>query len=222
MATPEIPQELLVKLTNQVVQDPGIPVPNPTVPAWQEPPHPLATAQSKELPQQIDFAIIGSGITGCSAAKAILESELGRDKKVTIFEARSLTSGATSRNGGFLLSHIPLAYRRFVDAFGAEAAKQIALFCDLTLEEIIRVAKAENLDAISEIRDVTNITTFEDEEGFSEYAQSVRMYEEAVPDCKEKYAIFDGETAEKVSTITGRLDQPPVRSTLTPAEIPPS
>ncbi|GFF89146.1 hypothetical protein IFM47457_08048 [Aspergillus lentulus] len=197
MGTPELPQELLAKLASQVVQDPRIPVPNPTVPAWQEPAHPLANAQSKELPQKIDFAIIGSGITGCSAAKTILESDLGRDKRVTVFEARSLTSGATSRNGGFLLSHVPLMYGRFVDAFGAEAAKQIALFCDLTLDEIIRIAKAENLDMVSEIRDVTNVNTFEDEEGFAEATQSVQAYEEAVPHSKEKYAIVDGETAGK-------------------------
>jgi hypothetical protein len=90
-------------------------------------------------------------------------------------------------------------YGRFVDAFGAEAAKQIALFCDLTLDEIIRTAKAEHLDTVSEIRDVTNVTTFEDEEDFAEATQSVRAYEEAVPNSKEKYAIVDGETAEKVS-----------------------
>jgi hypothetical protein len=88
-------------------------------------------------------------------------------------------------------------YGRFVDAFGAEAAKQIALFCDLTLDEIIRTAKAENLDTVSEIRDVTNVTTFEDEEVFAEATQSVRAYEEAIPN-SEKYTIVDGETAEKV------------------------
>lgn len=101
MANSDLPHELLLKLASQVIQDPGIPVPNPTVSAWQEPAHPFATIQSKDLPRYTDCAIIGSGITGCSAAKTILESDLGFDKKVTVFEARSLTTGATSRNGGF-------------------------------------------------------------------------------------------------------------------------
>ncbi|KAH8696170.1 FAD dependent oxidoreductase [Talaromyces proteolyticus] len=196
METPELPQELLIKLAGQVVQDPGVPVPNPTVSAWQEPAHPIATTQSKSLPQLVDFAIIGSGITGCSAAKTILECDLGRVKKVTVFEARSLTTGATSRNGGFLLSHAPQFYGRFADAFGAEAAKQIAIFCDRTLEEIIQIAKAENLDKVSEIREVTMVATYEDEEGFAEASRSVRMYEEAVPAPREKYVIIDGETAK--------------------------
>ncbi|KAL3952180.1 hypothetical protein ACCO45_013897 [Purpureocillium lilacinum] len=197
MAVPELPQALLAKLAGQVVQDPGVPPPNPTVSAWQEPPHPFAKVQSKELPQYTDFAIIGSGITGCSAAKTILESELNGAKSVTMFEARSLTTGATSRNGGFLLSHVPQFYGRFVAGFGAEAAKQIALFCDLTLDEIVKVAIAEELDQVSEIRDVTTVSAFTDQEGFEEASRSVRMYEEAVHGSEQKYAIVDGGAAEK-------------------------
>ncbi|OOQ86249.1 hypothetical protein PEBR_22574 [Penicillium brasilianum] len=174
MAT-ELPQELLAKLAGQVVQDPGVPVFNPTVSAWQEPAHPLAVVQSEQLPQRIDVAIIGSGITGCSAAKTVLENHLGRDRSVTIFEARSLTTGATSRNGGFLLSHTPQFHGRFADAFGPEAANEISRFCERTLDEIRRVAKAENLDSISEIREVTTVATFEDEEGFAEACRSIRM-----------------------------------------------
>lgn len=198
MMTPELPEELLLTLASQVVQDPGIPVPRPTIPAWQEPPHPLAAIRSEKLHQYTDFAIIGSGITGCSTAKTVLESERGRGKKVTMFEARSLTTGATSRNGGFLLSHAPQLYGQFADNFGAAAAKQIALFCDRTLEEIIRVAKAENLEGVSEIRGVTTVCNYEDEEGFEKSCRSVRMYEEAVPESKEKYAAIDGERVKKV------------------------
>ncbi|KAL5358535.1 FAD dependent oxidoreductase [Aspergillus floccosus] len=197
MAAPELPHELLAKLASQVVQDPGIPVSNPTVPAWQEPAHPLAAAQSKELPQRIDFAIIGSGITGCSVAKTVLESGRSGEKTVGMFEARLLTTGATSRNGGFLLSHAHSFYGSFVEAFGAEAAKQIAQFCDLTLDDIVQVAKAEGLDTVSEIRDVTTVTNFEDEEGFATAKRSVQMFQEALPETKYKYTIMDGATAEK-------------------------
>jgi hypothetical protein len=216
MATPELPQELLVKLAGQVAQDPGIPVPSPTVSAWQEPPHPLATIQSENLPQYTDFAIIGSGITGCSAAKTILESELGRDKRVVVFEARSLTTGATSRNGGFLLSHVPQFYGQYADALGAAAAKEIAVFCDRTLEEIIQVGKEENLDKVSEIRDVTTVSSYEDDEGFEKSCRSIRMYEEAVLGSKEKYTILDGETAKKVRRfISSHMSMPLENSTLT-------
>ena len=113
MAENQIPHELLAKLAGQIIQDPGIPVAAPTVSAWQEPAHPIATIQSDKLPQRTDFAIIGSGITGTSVAKTLLENELARDKTITMFEARSLTTGATSRNGGFLLSHAPPFFKRY-------------------------------------------------------------------------------------------------------------
>ncbi|GAB1197498.1 hypothetical protein APSETT444_006793 [Aspergillus pseudonomiae] len=197
MATSLIPPELLAKLASQIVQDPGIPVAAPTVSAWQEPAHPIATIHSEDLPQRTDFAIIGSGITGTSVAKTILEHELARHKTVTMFEARSLTTGATSRNGGFLLSHAPPFFKRYVEAFGTDAARQIALFCDRTLETIVDMAKAENLDKASQIRDVTTVASFEDEEGFADVTESIRMYEEAIPEAKGKYTIINKEAAEK-------------------------
>lgn len=42
--------------------------------------------------------IVGSGITGTSVAKHLLEGQ--PDARVTIVEARTLCSGATGRNGG--------------------------------------------------------------------------------------------------------------------------
>ncbi|KAE8389485.1 FAD dependent oxidoreductase [Aspergillus alliaceus] len=196
-SAPEIPPELLAKLAGQIMQDPGVPVEGPTVSAWQEPAHPLATIRSESLPQRTDFAIIGSGITGCSVAKTLLQSDLAGNKKVTVFEARSLTTGATSRNGGFLLSQAPLLFNRYADAFGPEAAKQIALFCDLTLERIVELAKAENLDKESQIRDVTTVTTFEDAERFAEATESIHMYEEAVSKAKGIHTVLSKEEAEE-------------------------
>ena len=198
MAGNQIPHELLAKLAGQIIQDPGIPVSAPTVSAWQEPAHPIATIQSGELRQRTDFAIIGSGITGTSVAKTLLENGLARDKTVTMFEARSLTTGATSRNGGFLLSYAPQFFSRYAEAFGTDAARQIVLFCDRTLESIVDMANAEGLDRASQIRDVTTIASFEHQEGFAEVTESIRMYEEAIPEAKGKYTIIDKDTAEKV------------------------
>jgi glycine/D-amino acid oxidase-like deaminating enzyme len=201
MATPEIPRELLAKLVGQILQDPGLPTNGPTVAAWQEPAHALAITQSQHLPQTVDFAIIGSGITGCSVAKTILESGLAQDKHVAVFEARSLTTGATSRNGGFLLSPAPSFFKRYADAFGIEAARKITLFCDLTLENILKVAKEESLENESQIREVTTVATFADEDGFAEICESLQMYEEAIPEAKGKYTILNKETAEKVAKL---------------------
>lgn len=113
MSTPEIEPELVAKLLGQIDQDPGIPRETPTTAAWQEPSHRLAEVQSKHLPERVDFAIIGSGITGCSVAKTLLEHDLSGNKSVTVFEARRLTIGATSRNGGFLMAHAATFFASF-------------------------------------------------------------------------------------------------------------
>lgn len=215
MATPEIPDEILAKLIDQIIQDPGIPVENPTVSAWQEPAHPLAMTQSKDLPQYADFAIIGSGITGCSVAKSILESEVAHNKRVTVFEARSLTTGATSRNGGFLISHVPKYFKRYSNAFGADAAKKIAQFCDLTLKKISELAKVENLENESQMRDTTTIITFENEESFAEVTESIRMYEEAIPGARGEYTVINKQKAEKVMRPLRNFDKLLASSRLT-------
>jgi len=63
-----------------------------------------------------------------------------------VFDTCPLTTGATSRNGGFFLSHVPPFFKRYADVFGTKTAKQIALFCDYTLENIAELANTEGLE----------------------------------------------------------------------------
>lgn len=197
----EVPHELLAKLAGQIVHDPGVPVDGPTVSAWQEPSHHLANVQSKTLPECVEYAIIGSGITGCSVAKTILDSEASHDKKVVVFDARSLTTGATSRNGGYLMSHAPTNFKRFATIFGAQAAREIALFCNRNLKEVYELAVTEGLEKEIHLRDVTVVSTFEEKEHFDEASEAVRMYEEAIPEMRGQHRIIDKEAAEKVKSL---------------------
>ena len=88
--------------TTRLTIDPGLPRDKPTTSFWQQPLHPLADVASETLPGRTDVLIIGSGITGCSVAKTILEQD--NALTVTILEARALVSGASSRNGGHIVS----------------------------------------------------------------------------------------------------------------------
>ncbi|OQV06637.1 hypothetical protein CLAIMM_11179 [Cladophialophora immunda] len=197
MATPEIPHELLAKMIGQIGRDPGIPSQSPTITAWQEPPHPLAEVQSSTLPARVDFAIIGSGITGCSTAKTLLENDRSGNKSVAVFDARRLTTGATSRNGGFLMSHAPSFFAAFSKAFGTEAAAKIARFCERTLTEIMKTAKAEELYEECQIRDVQTLITFGDADGMAKLVESFRMYQQFVPEYSGTYVPISKEDAEK-------------------------
>ena len=106
---------------------PGLPKPNPTVSYWQDPPAAISNHRSSpDLPEKSQIIIIGSGITGATAAYTILSQP--SPPSVLMLEARTACSGATGRNGG----HTKCAsYRSFVDnmhAHGEEEAAKIARF----------------------------------------------------------------------------------------------
>ncbi|CAD6913418.1 unnamed protein product [Tilletia laevis] len=74
----------------------------------------IQSVPSTEDDTAVDVAIIGSGITGVSAAYHLLH-ELGTSttssiKSIVVFEAREFCSGATGRNGGHLTPVSALAY----------------------------------------------------------------------------------------------------------------
>lgn len=78
-----------------------LPVENPTDSYWLSEPHHLADyCSSEKVPEDVDIAIIGTGLSGVATAYHILKNAEGpRIPKVVLFEARQACSGATGRNG---------------------------------------------------------------------------------------------------------------------------
>ncbi|KAG6889550.1 hypothetical protein C0995_016677 [Termitomyces sp. Mi166 len=128
----------------------GLPVPNSTRSFWIDTPgaNPLAKEGSEgELSVDADVCIIGSGITGVSAAYHLakgLEARGSGPIKAVILDARDFCSGATGRNGGHLT---PVHFNKFVERkehFGrVEAEKAYALEYHTT-SELLKIIKAEN------------------------------------------------------------------------------
>ena len=81
-------------------RSPGIPTASPnsatTEPFWMVPPAAVADYQTEAWPEQVDVVVIGSGITGTSVARALLD-EHKAGLKVLMLEARAACSGATGR-----------------------------------------------------------------------------------------------------------------------------
>ncbi|KAG7440531.1 DAO-domain-containing protein [Guyanagaster necrorhizus] len=66
-------------------------------------PNPLCNMGSNDpLTPGADVCVIGSGLTGVSAAYHLSQSEIAPYLKVVVLEDREFCSGATGRNGGFL------------------------------------------------------------------------------------------------------------------------
>jgi glycine/D-amino acid oxidase-like deaminating enzyme len=185
--------------------DPQLPRPNPTTAFWQEPPHPsVSNAQSSALPPTTDFAVIGSGITGCSVTRALLESPSLAGKRVTVLEARTLTSSATGRNGGHLVSDAPGAFGDLAAMLGVDKAAEIARFSFASMDRVRKVVAglSDELQERAQLREVTSITGFGDVETFEHFKTSLAMFEEALPEFKGRNEVMDREVAMAVSVFS--------------------
>lgn len=176
--------------------DPGLPRSNPTQSYWQNVPHALANTQSPELPSERDYVIIGSGITGLSVAKTLLERH--PTATVTVLEARTLCSGATGRNGGQMAANVGEEYMRLVRVHGPKTAGKIASFAFRNLERMQQLI--EEFDAVeaSEMQRVKKLRVFLTDEVFRDFKESIAQFEADHPSMRGIYTILDRETVLKV------------------------
>ncbi|KAH7141494.1 FAD dependent oxidoreductase [Dactylonectria estremocensis] len=197
---------LLSKIRTAILKDPGLPRPSPTVASWQVPVHPrVASIQSPELPQHTDFAVIGSGITGCSVTKSLLEHPSGRDSHVTVFEARTLVSGATGRNGGHLVTASGHTYGPLAKQHGVEAAKQITRFSILNINHIIDMVRQMDpeIQADCQIRDLVKVMAVGDDETWAAAKSSVLGFQKAVPEHSNYHRIIEKDKVPEMWNIKG-------------------
>jgi glycine/D-amino acid oxidase-like deaminating enzyme len=103
----------------------------PTTSYWLDEPHPPLRADRPE--GDIDVAVVGGGITGCSCALALAEA----GARVRLYEAREIAGGASGRNGGFALRGAAAPYPVVVDSIGRERASEL---CRWTEDELAVLA----------------------------------------------------------------------------------
>jgi glycine/D-amino acid oxidase-like deaminating enzyme len=100
------------------------------------------TDRARALPQTADVAVIGAGFTGLSAARTLAK----KGAKVAVLEAESIGWGASSRNGGMVLTGMKLGVNKLISMYGRErtrkmyAASLASIGC---VEQIVREEKIE-------------------------------------------------------------------------------
>ncbi|KAF7718857.1 Uncharacterized protein PECH_007170 [Penicillium ucsense] len=193
VTTSDNPEELARLMT----ADPGLPRSNPTPAYWQHIPHPLANTQSKRLHSQRHYAIIGSGVTGLSVAKTVLENH--PTATVSVLEARSLCSGATGRNGGQMAANAGEEYMHLAEVFGSEMAGKIANFTLRNLDAMH--ALVEEFDAVetSEVQRLKKLRVFMTEAKFEDFKGSLARLEADHPTLKGMYTLVDANTLLEVT-----------------------
>ncbi|KAJ6024372.1 hypothetical protein N7540_005169 [Penicillium herquei] len=188
-------------LHNALNQDPGLPREEPSTSFWQLPPHKLTNVQSTELPQKVDITIIGSGITGCSVAHTLLTNTKLSTQRIALFEARSLTSGATGRNGGHLVSPAAWVFSDLEKTWGTEKAAEVARFTFRNLDRFYEVEQSldQGLRDMGEVRKIQQVLNFLDITSFNQFKESFARFSVACPELAEKHKFLTGEEAKAVS-----------------------
>jgi hypothetical protein len=207
----EVRQEAL----NRANADPGIPHSSGTTKSfWLNQPSSSATKQSSSLPEDVDIIIIGSGISGTSVAKAILETNgdqlnsvaSGSEFTVMMVEARDLCSGATGRNGG----HILETGEDFVDLeaeYGLEAARSIMKFRLSHLAEIMAVADSLGIAAQCQAREVEFVLTCFDDERWRDTVMRIHRLKEELPVETRTWKLIERSNAKVRLPITHLMKQ---------------
>src|SRR5215475_3986049 len=104
------------------------------VPYWLEeaaPPRPDSLHDGR-----VDVAIVGAGVTGCSAALRLAEGGL----RVRVHDARGIAEGASGRNGGFALGGGAARYDVARETYGLEPASAFWRWTKDALERMAGLA----------------------------------------------------------------------------------
>jgi glycine/D-amino acid oxidase-like deaminating enzyme len=94
------------------------------------------------LPQKVDVAILGGGYTGLSAARTLAKQGV----KVAVLETETIGWGASSRNGGMVLTGLKLGMGTIQKRYGRELAKQLFQYSLNSIDTVEQIIKEENID----------------------------------------------------------------------------
>ena len=97
---------------------------------------------ARDLPDSIDVAVVGAGFCGLSAARTLAK----RGVKVAVFEAETFGWGASSRNGGMVLSGMKLPVPTLIKHYGREAVRKMYAASLDSIDCVEQIVREENID----------------------------------------------------------------------------
>jgi glycine/D-amino acid oxidase-like deaminating enzyme len=102
----------------------------------------IPSGSSGFLPETADVAIIGAGFTGLSAARSLAK----RGVNVAVLEAETIGWGASSRNGGMVLTGLKLSVEQLVRRYGLEKARQMYAASIASIDLVEQIVRDEKID----------------------------------------------------------------------------
>jgi len=102
---------------------------------------PLVDA-TRPLPETVDVAVIGAGFTGLSAARTLAK----RGAKVAVLESETIGWGASSRNGGMVLTGMKLGVNQLISRYGRELTQRMYAASLATIDCVEQIVREEAID----------------------------------------------------------------------------
>ena len=97
---------------------------------------------SRALPEVVDIAVIGAGFTGLSAARALAK----RGARVAVLESETIGWGASSRNGGMVLTGMKLGVKELMSRYGRELTKRMYAASLDSIDCVEKIVHEEGID----------------------------------------------------------------------------
>jgi glycine/D-amino acid oxidase-like deaminating enzyme len=101
-----------------------------------------ATDAEHPLPEVVDVAVIGAGFTGLSAARTLAK----RGAKVAVLESETIGWGASSRNGGMVLTGLKLGVQKLIKMFGRERTARMYAASLATIDCVEQIIQEEKIE----------------------------------------------------------------------------
>jgi glycine/D-amino acid oxidase-like deaminating enzyme len=101
-----------------------------------------ATDASHPLPDRVDVAVIGAGFTGLSAARTLAR----RGAKVAVLESETIGWGASSRNGGMVLTGMKLGVNQLISMCGRDLTRRMYAASLATIDCVEQIVREEAID----------------------------------------------------------------------------
>jgi glycine/D-amino acid oxidase-like deaminating enzyme len=98
--------------------------------------------ESRPLPARVDIAVIGAGYTGLSAARTLAK----RGAKVAVLESETIGWGASSRNGGMVLTGMKLGVNQLISMYGRDLSRRMYAASLETIDCVEQIIREEAID----------------------------------------------------------------------------
>jgi glycine/D-amino acid oxidase-like deaminating enzyme len=100
------------------------------------------TDPGRTLPETAEVAVIGAGFTGLSAARTLAK----KGARVVVLESETVGWGASSRNGGMVLTGLKLGVNKLISMYGRERTQRMYAASLASMDCVEQIVREEKID----------------------------------------------------------------------------